>query len=461
MIEVPPAEAATGATKVVWTPEHGPLTVTIPPGTVDGAVVWVPTPAGTVAVTIRVPTALTPPPVTAPPFPASGPPTATPPFPASGPPAAPPLPASGPPAAAYPPPGYPPADGYPAPGGNPPPGAYAPSGAYVPPGAYGPPPAKPRTGRRNLIIGLSLAALLVVGCCGVGLAFSQSDDDTSEAGKRSGIGAATPTGTGPMSPQQYAQLLAASDNAIRVPFAKLNTGDPAAFARAAQAAAPVIHAEAGKLRATEPPAGAQSVHAQLTHQLDSLGDMVEDTAGAKQECPAASPFATVLRSGWAGGLRENARKLAAADTTYKFGTFLPAAPKEQKRRLKNGTFVKQSGAGGLGHLKIKNGASDTTISLVPSKGTKPKPVFTVYVRGGGTYTAKGIQDGTYRIYTASGEDWNADKKGFTRDCAYSKFDDTFKFTTTASSTSIWTITLTPVVGGNASTSDVDPSTFPN
>ena len=98
---------------------------------------------------------------------------------------------------------------------------------------------------------------------------------------------------------------------------------------------------------------------------------------------------------------------------------------------------------------------------MPVKGKNPKPVFTVYVRSKGSFTAKGIRSGTYRIYTASGADWNAAKKGFTRDCSFSKFDDTFKFTTTSVSASIWTVTLTPVVGGNASTSDVDPKSFPN
>ncbi|MFI7599598.1 hypothetical protein [Actinoplanes sp. NPDC049681] len=314
-----------------------------------------------------------------------------------------------------------------------------------------------------MIIGSVLAAALVLGCCGVIRVFSGGDDDgATQAGKRNGVAATTvPANAGPVSPEQYAQLLAASDSAIKVPFAKLNTSSSAAFAKAAPAAATTIRAEAGKLRSTKPPAGAEGVHGQLALELESLGDMVEQTAGAKQECPAASPYATILQSGWADGLREDARKLAAADSTFKFGTFLPGAPKEQNRRLKTGTYVKRTGSGGLGHLKIKNGASDTTISLVPNKGKKPKPVFTVYVRSGGTYTAKGIRDGTYRIYTASGKDWNAGGKGFTRDCSFTKFDDTFKFTTTSYSSSIWTITLTPMIGGNASTSDVDPNSFPN
>jgi hypothetical protein len=312
------------------------------------------------------------------------------------------------------------------------------------------------------VIGGSLVVLLALGCCGVVRLFS-GDDDTKQAG-RNGVaataGSSAPASTGPLTPQQYGQALAAADAAIAPAFRKLGTSDSAAFAKAAPAAVSAIRAEAEKLRAVQPPAGAASAHGQVTLELESLGDMVDESASAKQECPAASPWAAVLQSGWADGIREDAKKLAAADPTYKFGTFLPAAPKETKRRLKTGTFLKRA-TGGSGHLKIKNGADDTTVSLVPAKGKNPKPVLTVYVRGGGTYTATGVRDGTYRVYTASGEDWDKAKKGFTRDCSFSKFDDTFKFTTTSFSASIWTITLTPVVGGNASTSDVDPKSFPN
>ncbi|MGA5302275.1 hypothetical protein ACPCHT_20270 [Nucisporomicrobium flavum] len=483
MIEVPPAEAATGTTRALWSPTHGSLTVTVPPGTVDGAVVWVDSPAGRVAVTIRVSSPFTPPP----PFPASGPPASGPPAPSSGFPVPGGFPPPGSsPQGAYPPGAYPPGPGgaFPAgaPGGYPPgqPGAYPPGayppGAYppgaYPPGAYppgygpgpafaGPPQATPRTGRRNQIIGIALAAVLIVGCCGAIRLVTSGDDDTPQADPRRITATTGATTSGPVTKEQYAQLLAGSDNAIKATFVKLNTSDDAAFAKAAPAAAGTIRAEAQKLRATTPPPGAEAAHAQLALELQSLGDMVEETASAKQDCPAASPYTSVLQSGWADNLRADARKLASADPAYKFGTFLPAAPKEQNRRLKTGTFIKRTSTGGLGHLKIKNGADDTTISLVPAKGKKPKPIFTVYVRGGGSFTAKGIRDGTYRIYSASGEDWDKAGKGFTRDCAFSKFDDTFKFTTTSYSSSIWTITLTPIIGGNASTSDVDPNNFPN
>jgi hypothetical protein len=472
IVEVPQAEAAAGTNKVVWSPTHGPLTVVVPPGTVDGAVVWVQTPAGNVAVTIRVSTPFAPPapyqgaPATGPSFPppvpgapASGPPVAG--VPASGPPF--PPPAYGPPFAGGPVSGagYPPPDsGYP-PAGQPP---FAPYPGQ-PQTFAGPPLAAPGNGRRNALIGGTVAVVLVLACCGLAGVLRGGDDDepTGKSGGSTATAGSTAGKTAtaaPVTPQQYGLALAASDAAIGATFGKLNTADSGAFAKAAPAAASTIRAEADKLRAIAPPAGAESAHGQLMLELGSMGDMIDEAASTKQECPAASPWASLLQSGWADGIREDAKKLAAADPAYKFGKFLPAAPKETNRRLKTGTFVKRANSGGSGHLKIKNGAGDTTISLVPTKGKNPKPVLTVYVRSKGTYTAKGVRDGTYRIYTASGADWDAAKKGFTRDCSFSKFDDTFKFTTTSVSASIWTITLTPVIGGNASTSDVDPNAFP-
>ncbi len=437
VIEVPASEAAAGTTRTVWSPTHGPLNVVVPAGTVDGTVLWVQSPtAGNVAVTIRVSS----------PFPSPQP------YPGA--------PAPGP---GYPPPGQQfPGQQFPGQPGQPYPGQPMPG---QPQAFAGPPPAAPRSSRRTAVIGGSLVVLLALGCCGIVRVFG--DDDSPEAGNRNGIAstagssARPKAATAPLAPEQYAQVLAASDAAIGTSFRKLDTADSAAFAKAAPAAVTAIRAEADKLRAVQPPAGAAAAHGQLALELESLGDMVGETASAKQECPAASPWAAVLQSGWADGIREDAKKLAAADPKYKFGAFLPAAPKETKGRLKNGTFIKRASTGGSGHLKIKNGADDTTVSLVPAKGKNPKPVLTVYVRGGSSFTAKGVRDGTYRIYTASGEDWNKAKKGFTRDCSFSKFDDVFKFSTTSFSASIWTITLTPVIGGNASTSDVDPKSFPS
>ncbi|MET8153274.1 hypothetical protein ACIBSW_30625 [Actinoplanes sp. NPDC049668] len=454
IIEVPQAEAAAGTTKVVWSPTHGPLNVVVPPGTVDGAVVWVQTAAGNVAVTVRVSAPFPPPP----PFagvPASGPPM--PGYPPPGQPV-PGYPPPGQPVPGYPPPGQP-VPGYPAPG-QPMPGYPVPGQPFGGPQAYaGPPTAAPGHAWRNALIGGTLAVVLVLGCC-VGVRVFGGDDD-NQAGKRTGgTSTAAPEPT-QVNPEQYVQALASADTAIGASFGTLKTADSAAFAKAAPAAATTIRAETEKLRAIEPPSGAETAHEQLTLELGSMGDMIEESAAAKPDCPAASPWNSLLQSGWAEGVREDAKKLAVADPRYKFGEFLPAAPKETNRRLKTGKIIKRSSSGGLGHLKIKNGADDAAISLVPAKGKKPKPLFTVYVRGGDNYTVKGVRDGTYRVYTASGADWNAAKKGFTRDCSFSRIDDTFKYATTSRTYSIWEVTLTPVLGGNAKTSEIDPNSFPN
>jgi hypothetical protein len=70
-----------------------------------------------------------------------------------------------------------------------------------------------------------------------------------------------------------------------------------------------------------------------------------------------------------------------------------------------------------------------------------------------------VAAGTYRIYYATGAEWNPQRKGFRKDCAFSRFDDAFPFRA-APAISTWEITMTAVAGGNASTSDVDPGSFP-
>jgi hypothetical protein len=255
----------------------------------------------------------------------------------------------------------------------------------------------------------------------------------------------------PVSAQEYTQVLAGVDASLRDPFAALAKDDKAAFAPATQA----LRAGAEKLDATGAPEAVQAAQDSLATSLRELSDVVDKAGTSKHACPAGSPAAGVLASDEAEQVRAKAKELGAADPAYAFGAFLPAAPAEQKRQLKNGAFVKKGGTGGVGELEIKNGSGDTTVSLV---GKDPKkPVFTVYVRGGGKYTVKDIKSGTYQLFTASGVDWDAKKKGFTRDCSFSKFDDKFKFD---SSGVRWTITLEQVAGGNASTSDVDPGAFP-
>jgi hypothetical protein len=87
-------------------------------------------------------------------------------------------------------------------------------------------------------------------------------------------------------------------------------------------------------------------------------------------------------------------------------------------------------------------------------------MVTVYVQANAAYTLKNIHDGTYNVYYTAGTDWDPNRKLFTKSCEYQQFDNTLQFTTTSTQYTIWSLTMTPVVGGNAQSSDVDPGSYP-
>jgi hypothetical protein len=300
------------------------------------------------------------------------------------------------------------------------------------------PPAK-GSKKKLWIGGAAVAVLLVAGCCAGGalLVHNQSGKDAGTGGKS-------------VSAADYAKTLGEVDTSLKDPFAKMAAGDKAGYASSAAG----LRAGADKLDGVIPPASATGAHGTLVTALRGLADDAEDAATDKPKCPAASPVGELLASDQAEDIRDQSKALAAKDASFKIGSFLPARPKEQNRRLNTGTFVKKKSGSGSGELVIENGAGDTTVSLVP-KGSK-NPNFTVYVRANAKHTVKNVKSGNFEVFAAAGKDWDAGRKGFTRDCSFTKFDDEFKFEPGV----VWTITLTQVVGGNASTSDVDPNAFP-
>jgi hypothetical protein len=311
-------------------------------------------------------------------------------------------------------------------------------------------PGAAKSGRKTQFIAYGVAAVLVAGCC-AGLRFLDTGDDDDVAIDRNTAVAATGA---PVSMAQYAQVLATADAAIKAHFPKLDTGDKAALGAAATATAGAIEAEVERLRATVPPADVKRTHAALLQDLTRLAEMTKKSAAEKPACPASSAYDELVRSGWAHRIRDAAKTFAQVDPALKFGSFLPAARKNDNRRLANGTYVKRPSGGGRGSLEIRNGPDDATISLVPTSGKTP--LFTVYVRSGARHKVRNVRNGRYTLYTATGSDWDAKRKGFTVDCGFSKMDEPFDFDGTTS----WTVTLTQVVGGNASSSDVDPGSFP-
>ncbi|WP_092543220.1 hypothetical protein [Actinoplanes derwentensis] len=418
VVELSAAEALAGVTKAVAVPPDGtPVLLYFPPGAHDGAVLnvglpWTDPATGAattrnVSVTIRV--------LPAGPFPQFGPP---------------------PPAPAHP--------GFAA-------------------------PAQPRFGTRTRVIAVVVGVVLVGGICLVPTLFRGSDAATGN--RVSGgttttqpVQEATPTPTPPPLDAKAFQLaLDEANSQLTAGLATLRKATtPRTVGAAADDLAETARSQASTLSTLTVPAEATAAHSDLVSALFFLEEAltaVSGSAGDRSVCTGVSATAALSRAGAAADLRTAVTALGAADPAakYRFGSFLPAVTKDQKRRKTNGSYLTRT-TGGSGQLSTDNGnAEDTVIKLVKS-GSK-KPAVAVYVRGKKKVTTGRIKDGTYQIYLASGTDW--DGKRFTRNCGFSKFDSSFKFTTTSRQYTIWRISLKVRAGGNATSTDVDPDAFPN
>ncbi|GLI03940.1 hypothetical protein Pa4123_92210 [Phytohabitans aurantiacus] len=263
-----------------------------------------------------------------------------------------------------------------------------------------------------------------------------------------------------MTEAQYQAALTATDGALAAAVRNVGAArTPATVTAAIDALRQSVDTEADRLSAISSPVPVRDAHFSLVVALRGLS---RELSGGDLDpvCAGSSALSLISRGTQLANVRSAAQTLATADPAhpYTIGSFAPKSTNDAKRRLGNGTLIKRA-SGGLGQLKISNGGStDSVISVVPSNAKKA--TVTVYVRAKGKYTVRGIRDATYRVYMTSGADWDAKARTFTRDCAFEQFDDTFEFTTTSRQYTIWEITLTPVVGGNATSSTVDPDAFP-
>ena len=369
---------------------------------------------------------------------------------------------------------------YPVPAGTPYPVAgtpYPPTAAYpatapYPPYPAGPvpPPTPPRRRRTKLIslVAIGLAVALLAGCLGVARLVFSDDDNPGTAPAAGASGSAAPgaaSGGEPISPEGYQVALTAVDTELTTTLRQLGAAKtPATVQKAAGDLVRAAEQGSGRLNQLTPPEPVADAHQELITALDDLASAAseaESAAGEKELCAGSAATALVSRDEALDAIRAAAQTLATADPAhaYKVGAALPKEAKDTNRRMKNGAYIKRT-RGGSGHLKITNGGQvDSVISVVKTGGKKS--AITVYVRGKGKHTVTGVKDGTYRVYMASGADWDAKAKRFTRNCGFSQFDETFKFTTTSTRYTIWEITMTPTDGGNASTSGVDPEDFPS
>jgi len=132
--------------------------------------------------------------------------------------------------------------------------------------------------------------------------------------------------------------------------------------------------------------------------------------------------------------------------------------------LSNGTVLKKNNVylQGYGELKIINGTNLDAVAKLIYGGTS---VLTVYIKANSTYTMLDISDGIYWLAFAQGLDWDSINKSFKSDTQYSVFKDTFNFVTTDIEYTnkyeyqTFEVTLNPVIGGTAETTDILGSQF--
>jgi hypothetical protein len=116
-------------------------------------------------------------------------------------------------------------------------------------------------------------------------------------------------------------------------------------------------------------------------------------------------------------------------------------------------------------LTIKNGGSSDAIVCLYSI-YRDRTIRNEYVRMNSSFTMSNIPQGTYKIRVFYGNDWNPELPNscgtlgnFETDINFSEFDGTEVFEDSERGYTIATITLYTVVGGNASSSPIDQSTF--
>ncbi|MEV4312290.1 hypothetical protein [Actinocrispum sp. NPDC049592] len=289
---------------------------------------------------------------------------------------------------------------------------------------------------------LAVAVVVLAGCSGGGETVISSLPSTSAPPAR-------------MTTAEYQAQIGVMEKTVAPAVAAVqNAGSLPDLDNARLAVQQVLQSEGNRLSTLNPPAPAEPLNNSMFHALTSAALRLK-SVDVNATPPADACNNPVDQLAYA---RENVnvdiRTLAGPmkvlnDAGYPVSAFIPDEPAtpEQNRRGANGKVLLRSGPKGRGRLKITNSdTSDVAISVVTG-GNPAKPQVMVYVQAGQGATVTGIS-GTYQVYFKSGTDWDEGRRGFTRDCHYEKFDQSFD------QKSDWEISLIQSAGGNASTSTV-------
>ena len=308
-------------------------------------------------------------------------------------------------------------------------------------------------GNAPRIIAVTLSVLLVGGCSA----------ELANVGGTGPVQAAQPK---VVSVQEYGTTLAGAvdplESALKnLAKAKAYKGLDGRVTAVETAAAQAVT----ELTQVTPPAELAGEHSQLVTALQSfhgeLGDL-SSQVGDRALCTGSAVRAGLGDADGTSALRDALADMSAKLPDDRPALKLPPAGQKGGSRPPNGKLIRAGNEGGRSELTIGNGGlHDAVVTL--SKGRRP--AISVYVRTGKAYTVKGVPDGSYTVFFTGGADWDGTARAFGRDCAFQRYEAPLKFRTTQTATGIrwknWTITLQPVIGGNARTADVDPNDFPD
>jgi hypothetical protein len=263
----------------------------------------------------------------------------------------------------------------------------------------------------------------------------------------------------PATNAEYQALLTALDLALAPPMdAVVAAGSPEAVQAGRAATLQALTAQISNLVDVVPPVAVAAAHRTLMAELV--------TAEKALKLPGATTPSTRTTSCGVvqdnlPGVKNTATAWARAvpikplvDAGFAVGAFVkPVVPEPAEstgnRRAANGKVIQRAGPRGRGRLEINNSAdADFAVSVVTS-GDPKRPQATIYVRAGSNATLTAIA-GTYEVYFKTGADWDDRLRGFTRDCAYERFEQSFD------QSSNWRISLEKSIAGNARTNDVPP-----
>jgi hypothetical protein len=311
---------------------------------------------------------------------------------------------------------------------------------------------------------LVLTMVMAVGCSnGAGQTTDGPPPEPGGGSTREQVSEAASAAPASVSPEEYQQALTTLDEQLAAGFGDIaKIMKPAGLAESVADLRDQVDQQRSALAGLVPPENVAAAHTDLDAALLQLSDnlsVLEGEASSGAVCAGGAAVRRASNSDGAAAVRAAAESLASADPAaqYAVGAFVPEPQDERNRRGRNGD-LRNGRRGGSGEIKI-TGAPDHDAVIKLRDGDEG--IRDIYVRKGTTVTVNEIPDGNFDAFLALGVDWNKSTGRFTRECAFSRFDDKLEFTSTATTYSIWELQLARTAFGNAPSTPVDPAEFPD